>query len=63
MAQLGFLLAILSGMAGAAFIADGERTGRIELSRTGTVLLCVASACLVFALLLTTAGVLANNGG
>jgi threonine/homoserine efflux transporter RhtA len=63
MATFFFLAAIVSGIVGAAYIADGDRTGRVELSRTGAVLICLASACLVFALLLTIAGVLANNGG
>jgi hypothetical protein len=58
MASLFFLLAIVCGITGAAYVADGDRTGRDDLSKTGGGLLCFATAFLVFALLLTIAGVL-----
>jgi hypothetical protein len=63
MASFFFLLAIVCGIVGAAYVADGERTGQAHTSKTGGGLLCFAAAFLVMALLLTIAGVLANNGG
>lgn len=58
MASLFFILSIVSGVMGAAFMSDGERTGDRSLSKTGGGLFCFAAAFLVMALLITIAGVL-----